>query len=116
MDALIDLAWRIYRASVLMALGTLLTLRGTVKEWVGTRRAMRSDPAKILVFLMGFRLAIIGLAVLAIGAAWAWHIPVLLVLALVVGGEELLESSVHIYADRRGRRLADKKMAAVSQN
>lgn len=108
MDALVDLTWRIYPASALMALGTLLAVRGTVTEWVGLRQALRSDPTKILVFLIGFRQAIIGLGLIAIGAAWAWHIPVLLVLALVIGGEETLEGSVHIYAVRRGRRLAEK--------
>ena len=93
-----------------MALGTLLTLRGTVTEWIGLRQALRSDPARILVFLIGFRQAIIGLGLIAIGAARAWHIPVL----LVIGGEETLEGSVHIYAVRRGRRLAEKSGPKVT--
>ena len=111
MDALVELSWRLYPTSVLMGLGTLLALRGAVNEWVGLRQALGSDPDKILTFLQGFRLTIIGLALVGLGAAWAWHIPVLLVLALVIGGEELLESSVHIFAVRRGRRLEQNRPA-----
>ncbi len=54
----------------------------------------------------GFRLAVIGFAVLAIGAAWAWQIDwLLLLLALVIGGEETPESSIHIFALTRGANL-----------
>ena len=105
MEALIDLSWRIYPAAVLMAVGASLFLLGMAKEWRGLRLALSGDPAKILIFLLGFRLSIIGLALAGIGAAWTWHLTVVLVLSLVIGGEELLESSVHIFAVRRGQRL-----------
>ena len=105
MEALIDLSWRIYPATVLMAVGASLFLLGMAKEWSGLRLALNGDPGKILIFLLGFRLSIIGLALAGIGAAWAWHLTVLLVLSLVIGGEELLESSAHIFAVRRGQRL-----------
>ena len=105
MEDLIDLSWRIYPASLLMTGGASLFALGMAKEWRGLRLALSGDPAKILTFLLGFRFSIIGLALAGIGAAWAWHLTVVLVLALVIGGEELLESSAHIFAVRRGQRL-----------
>ena len=42
--------------------------------------------------------AIIGLAVAGVAAAWLWQIDWILVLSLVIGGEELLESTLHIQA------------------
>jgi hypothetical protein len=62
-------------------------------------------PDKAVTAMRGLRIAVIGLAVVGLGAAWAWHLVWLLVLALVIGGEETLESSVHIYALTRGRDL-----------
>ena len=54
--------------------------------------------------MRGFRLTVIGLALAAIAAAWAWQLGWLLVLALAIGGEETLESSIHAYAIQRGMR------------
>ncbi len=114
MDLLFDLSWRVYPASALMVLGSVLALWGLRMEWMGLYHALRTDPARILGFLHGFRLSVIGLALVGIGAAWNWHIAVLLALALIIGGEETLESSVHIYAVRRGRRLAEARTAGTT--
>ena len=104
MDALIDLSWRLYPAALLMAAGSVGALWGLVREIDGIRRPIR-DPEKVLTFIRGFRLAIVGLALAAIGAAWAWHLTWLLVLALVIGGEETLEGTIIIFALSRGRHL-----------
>lgn len=104
MHALIDLSWRGYPAAVLMALGAALALRGLRTELEGMKRPAR-DPAKALTVMRGFRLAVVGLALVGLGAAWAWQLAWLLALSLAIGGEETLESSIAIFALRRGRRL-----------
>ena len=71
----------------------------------GLRDALRGDSEKILQWIQGFRFLIIGLGLAGLGAAWAWHLTWLLVLSLAIGGEETLESSIVIFALRRGRRL-----------
>jgi len=45
------------------------------------------------------------------GAAWAWHLTWLLLLTLAIGSEETLESSMVIFALRRGRRLEMRKVS-----
>jgi len=105
MDTLIDLGWRVFPASLLIATGVGLTLWGLSKEINGLRGALRGDSAKILPWMLGFRLSIIGLALVGLGAAWEWHTTWLLVLSLAIGGEETLESSMVIYGLRRGMRL-----------
>jgi hypothetical protein len=94
MDALLDLSWRVDPAALMMAVGFILAIRGT------------------LYFLRGFRRAVIGFAIAGIAAAWLWQIDWILVLSLVIGGEELLESTLHIQAlgmaGRNERRLSRK--------
>ena len=52
--------------------------------------------------MRGFRIGIVSLAVAAIGAAWWWQSGALFGLAVVIGGEELLESTVVIKALQHG--------------
>ena len=114
MDTLIDFSWRLYPASAVMALGAGLVLWGTKAGVDGFRRALRGDSANLATWIWGFRLSIIGLALVGIGGAWAWHLLWLFVLSLAIGGEETLESSMVIWALRRqqfGRKLAPVKSA-----
>ena len=104
MDTLVELSWRLYLAAVIIAAGIAVAALGLRREVDGIGRPLR-DPGKVLTFVRGFRLAIIGLAVAGIGAAWAWQLDWLLVLSLVIGGEETLESTVIIFALTRGRHL-----------
>ena len=104
MDTVIELSWRVYPISALIALGIGLASRGLFLFVNGLRSALRGDSEKILTWIPGFRLLIIGLSLAGLGAAWAWHLTWLLVLTLAIGGEETLESSVVIYALRRGSR------------
>ncbi len=104
METLIDLAWRVYPISALISLGIGLALWGLLMVLNGLRGALRGDSGKLLPWIQGFRLSIIGLALAGLGAAWAWHLIWLLVLSLAIGGEETLESSIVIFALRRGRR------------
>ncbi len=111
METLIDLSWRVYPISVLIALGIGLALWGLIMELNGLRGALRGDSGKLLLWIQGFRLSIIGLALAGLGAAWAWHLTWLLLLTLAIGGEETLESSIVIFALRRGRRLEMQKVS-----
>jgi hypothetical protein len=54
-----------------------------------------------VIVIRGFRFAVIGVALAGLGASWNWHITWLFVLSLVFGGEEGLESSVHLFILRR---------------
>ena len=104
MDALVDLSWRLYPAAALMAAGLALLSHGLLRGF-GAMRRPRRDASKMASVIRGFRLAVVGLALAALGAAWAWHMTWLLVLALVIGGEETLESTLIIFALTRGRHL-----------
>ncbi len=104
METLTELSWREYPISALIALGIGLASRGLLMFVNGLRGALRGDSRKILTWIRGFRLLIIGLSLAGLGAAWAWHLTWLLVLTLAIGGEETLESSVVIYALSRGSR------------
>ena len=104
MDSLVELSWRAYPAAVLMAIGTAVAIRGTYKELCGLRGSLGGDSTKLVTWIQGFRLSIIRLALAGIGAVWEWHLTWLFVLSLVVGGEETLESSVVIFALKRGQR------------
>ncbi len=97
--------------TALIALGTGLALWGLLMVLNGLRGALRGDPGKLLPWIQGFRLSIIGLALAGLGAAWGWHLTWLLVLTLAIGGEEILESSIVIFALRRGRRLEMQKVS-----
>ena len=100
MDWLTDLSWRIYPASALMVLGAAVLVSGIRLELKGIRRPS-GDSMKMVTVIRGFRFAVIGVALAGLGASWNWHITWLFVLALVFGGEEVLESSVHLLILRR---------------
>lgn len=92
-----------YPGVPLVIAGSLLAIRGI---WRGARegRRLRVDPMRALAILSGFRSAVIGLALCGVGAAWIWQCGWLLALSLIIGGQELLESSIMIAAARQGCR------------
>ena len=87
-----------------MLVGSLMALWGLNGLVAGVRRAVRGNSSRLTSWIQGFRLFIIGLAIVGIGAAWWWHLLWILVISLAIGGEEVLESSVVIYALKRGER------------
>ncbi|MCZ6545787.1 MAG: hypothetical protein O6913_08800 [Chloroflexi bacterium] len=97
MDALIDLSWRAYPAAFAMAIGAWLALRG-IHTFVRAFQPPFDGPQRSLAGVRGFRRGIGGLALVGLGAAWIWQIDWILVLSLVIGGEELLESTFHVQA------------------
>ena len=102
MEALTELSWRVYPATALMIICTALLVRGS-RLGLGGLQPGANDPIHVITLVRGIRMSIIGLALLGLGGAWAWHLAWLLVLALVFGGEELLETSVVLFVLRRGR-------------
>jgi hypothetical protein len=80
-------------AAMLLATGAPLLLVGLWREWDGLRRTV-SDPGKVLTWVRGFRLSMIGLALAGSGAGWLFDQTWLIVLSLAIGGEETLESSI----------------------
>jgi len=111
MDAFVEWSWRVYPSAAIMAAGFALFLSGAL----GLARALRIsiwDMNRPIVWIVGFRAAIIGLAVVALGAAWLSQQLWVLLLALAVGGEELLETSVILFALRRGRRIEHGALSA----
>jgi hypothetical protein len=101
---MIGLDWQTLAAASLIAVGTPLFLVGLRREWHGLRMPSR-DPAKVLTWVRGFRLSMIGFALAGAGAGWLFDQTWLIVLSLVIGGEETLESSIMHFALTRGRDL-----------
>jgi hypothetical protein len=89
---------------VLLAGGAPLLLAGLVIELDGIKRPLR-DPTKVITWVHGFRLSMIGLALAGTGAGWLLDQTWLIVLSLAIGGEETLESSIMHFALTRGRDL-----------
>ena len=104
MDALVDISWRAYAAMAIAALGFVASVRGVALLVEGWRRSVW-DRDKNLIWVRGFRLSIVGLAVVALAAAWQWQQLWVLLIALAIGGEEALETSIVIFALRRSKRL-----------
>ncbi|MGH2400281.1 MAG: hypothetical protein ACRDF6_10585 [bacterium] len=102
MEALITASWQTYAAWILIGAGVPLLIAGGRAELDGITRPLR-DPAKVLTWVRGFRLSMIGLALAGTGAGWLLDQTWLIVLSLAIGGEETLESSIMHFALTRGR-------------
>jgi hypothetical protein len=105
LETLVDLSWRWYLAVPLMAGGAACAGWGAKRGLHGLLGAVRGDATQLVPFMEGFRATIIGLALVGIGAAWIWHLPLLLVLSLAIGGGETLETSLILFALRHGAHL-----------
>ena len=100
MNGVFELSWRAYPAGVLLVLGGVLVVLGLRRMWQPFR-----GPIDAMAWMTGFRLGVVGLALVGVGLAWLWQQVWLLAIALGVGGEELLESSAYVAAlKRRGER------------
>jgi hypothetical protein len=104
-DTLAHLSLRLYLAFPLMVLGAILAVWGAKRGLQGLLCAVRGDAAQLVPFIEGFRATMIGLALVGIGAAWIWHLPLLLILSLAIGGGETLETSLILFALRHGSHL-----------
>ncbi len=96
MNGVFELSWRAYPAGVLLVVGGVLVVLGLRRMWQPFR-----GPIDAMAWMTGFRLGVVGLALVGIALAWLWQQVWLLAIALGVGGEELLESSAYVAALRR---------------
>ena len=104
MEGFFSVAWQTCVPWTLAGTGAALLLLGGRAELDGITRPIR-DPAKVLTWVRGFRLSMIGLALAGTGAGWLLDQTWLIVLSLAIGGEETLESSIIHFALTRGRDL-----------
>ena len=114
MDALIDLSWRAYPALFLIVLGLFFGLQGGLR-FAAAFRPPFDGPSRLRVGLRGFRRGIIGLALAGLAAAWLWQIDWLAALSLVVVGEEVWESTLHIQAVGMSERYARRSHGAAAE-
>jgi hypothetical protein len=105
MESLIHLSWRLYLVIPMLVLGAIVAVWGARRGRKGLLGAWRGDPAQLAPLMVGFRALIIGLALIGIGAAWAWHILWLFIVSLATAGGETLETSLILFALRHGRHL-----------
>ena len=112
MDALVELSWRVYPVSAMTAIGATLLSLGSRTAWRGLGRPM-SDATRVQTFVQGFRIAVIGATLAGLGASWNWHLTWLLVLSLVIGGEEVLESTTHLAILRWKPNVGTQKLAVL---
>ena len=101
---MLGLQWQTLAAILLIVVGSPLLLAGMLREWDGIRRPPR-DPAKLIAWVRGFRLSMIGLPLAGTGAGWLLDQTWLVVLSLAIGGEETLESTIMHFALTHGRNL-----------
>lgn len=102
-EAITDLSWKAYPAIALMTIGVGLMFIGIRRLAIALGLANR-NPDEMMNFMTGFRIAVLGVTLLGLGVAWNWGLLWVFVLALVFGGEEVMESSTHLYIIRRGKK------------
>ncbi len=88
----VDAPWRAYPTVALALFGFVMLGRGL---WFGSASApgLLRQGRDAAAWIRGFQIAVVGLALVGIAAAWTWRQPWLLVVALGIAGEELLETS-----------------------
>jgi hypothetical protein len=97
MTHVLDMVWPGVPALSLLIAGAVNALWAIRRTLIDMHNAPR-DPARAFALLRGFRRAMIGLCVMALGIGWYWHLPAVVGLALIICCEETLESSTMIAA------------------
>ena len=96
-----------------MAAGLWLVIDGVRTQIRRRRRRALLGPTELRWLALSFRRVIIGLALMGVGAGAYYDLSWLVVLSLIIGGEEVLESSVIAAAlrDEEKRRAAEAARA-----
>ena len=110
--ALMELSWRLYPAAALAVVGALLVARG-VRAFVRAKSEGR-DPERALRVARAGRVVILGLCVAVFAGAWMAQVAWLAALALIVVGEEMLETSLMVATLEDGRRRSLRRDPAPS--
>src|SRR5262245_3794599 len=95
--------WRcMMRILAMLAIsGGIALLLWSVWSNMDELRRPLSDPTKALGLARWLRTTILGLAAVAIGSGWLWDVRPLIGLALIIAGEETLETTLVIRAMER---------------
>ncbi len=101
-EAILMLSWRAWPAALLALGGALLLVRG-VRAFVAARATWR-DPERALAVARSLRTGIAGICIVVLAIGWVAGLGWLAILALIVLGEEMLETSVMVAALEDGRR------------
>ncbi len=112
MEVLVDLSWRPFPSAALIIIGLATAWAGSSLAGRGLRQRVGGG-SNMQDFVRGFRIAVIGLVLAGLGAAWWWHVTWLFVLSLVFGGEEILESTVHLAILRWKPKVGTQKSAVL---
>ncbi len=99
-SVVVDAPWRAYPAAALALLGIALIGRGL---WFGSADSsgLLRQGRDAVTWIRCFQVAVVGLALVGVAAAWVYRQPWLLVVALGIVGEELLETSRILTALKR---------------
>ena len=95
--------WPIVPITLLAVFGLGLVFEA-IYEQIKSVGTPWSSTTRLLTWLRGFRLTIIGLTLVGIALAWLWGETWLLVLSLGIAGEETFETSWMISTLERDRR------------
>jgi hypothetical protein len=101
---LADVSWRSYPATIMILFGCLVF-------WRALSGGLVHRGTAIVERVEGFRLAVLGLVLVGLGAAWMWHMPWLFFLALGIGFVEIRESTTIINAIKRGDQASGRGRA-----
>ena len=104
MEALWDSPWRVLPALELMAVGAAMAAAGMCSGWRFLHSAFGTT-GRNLTLMRGMRFFLAGAALVAIGAGWLWHLPILIAAGAIIGFEETIETSIaaHALADEARR-------------
>jgi len=111
-EALMELSWRLYPATVLGCVGAVLVVRGW-RTFLRVRTQGR-DPERALRVARALRVVILGICVTTFAAAWLAQLGWLAGLALIVVGEEMLETSLMVATLEDGRRRELRRQAIAT--
>jgi hypothetical protein len=95
-----------------IATGAYLVVSGVLTQIARRRRAKLEGPTELRWLARSFRRIVFGLALAGVGSGLMADIPWLVTLSLIIGGEEVLESSV-ISAALRDEELRRAKEAGT---
>jgi hypothetical protein len=110
-EAFLGLSWRLYPVLALAALAVALVARGCAT--LDRSRRESRDPDRALLVARGFRTGILGLCIGVFAGAWLYGVGWLALVALIVVGEEMFETSVMVGALEDGRRTRKRPRACA---
>src|SRR3972149_7501852 len=103
MVSIIVYFWNYYTPKLLFTFGIVITLLGIYWGIVRARKELKG-PGRALAIAQSLRLVLIGLNIMGVGIGWIWNIESLLLLSIIIGAEELLETSIVIATLKRSLR------------